>query len=122
MTVSAHISLIDQAERAGLKEVAEGKEWPAGLIGRLGVHKEFQGGGRELGDFLLQYAIGQAELVAEIAAAKFIVADVYSDRYALDLYKRNGFTPSRYKDYQGKERIKHWRVLNSNPPIEELPG
>jgi ribosomal protein S18 acetylase RimI-like enzyme len=122
MTLSTNIILIDQAERAGLKVVTERKEWPAVLIGMLGVHKDFQGGGRELGDFLLQYAIGQAELVAEIAAAKFIVADVYNDPYALDLYKRNGFTPSRYKDYQGKERIKHWRALNSNPPIEELPG
>lgn len=122
VTLSTAVILLDQTERDGLKLTVERTEWPAVLIGMLGVDKDFQGGGRGLGDYLLQFAIGQAQLVAETAAAKFIIADVYNDPYALALYKRNGFTPSRYKDYQNKPRIKHWRALTSNPPIEGLPG
>ncbi len=120
LTLSTNVIFLDQKERDGLAITTKRTEWPAVLIGMLGVDKDYRGGGRRLGDYLLQYAVGQAQLIAEIAGAKFIVADVYNDPYALAMYERNGFQRSIYKDYQGKPRIKYWRALTSNPSVDQV--
>lgn len=112
--------LMADEERTELTINQEWKLWPALLIGYLGVDKRYQGGGRGLGDFLINYAVGEAELLAERSGCKFVVADVYDDEYAIAMYERNGFKRGRHKKYEDQKRPKYWRVLTSNPAIKDM--
>jgi GNAT superfamily N-acetyltransferase len=119
VTLSANSIQLQPAEREAAHVVSDRATWPALLIGNLGVDKRYRGGGRRLGDFLLQFAVGQAELVAELAAVKFVYAEVYQDPFAIAMYERNGFVRGTHK-MSGGTHPKFWRAINSNPRVQEL--
>jgi len=119
VTLSANVIQLQPTEREAVKVLSDRAAWPALLIGNLGVDKQYRGGGRRLGDFLLQFAVGQAELVAEIAAVKFVFAEVYQQPNAIAMYERNGFVRGTHK-MSGGAHPKYWRAMNSNPRVQEL--
>ena|SRR5438093_1392991 len=110
VTLSASTIQMAESEREKLKIIKQRVEWPALLIGMLGVDVGYRGLG--LGDLLLEFAIGQAQIVAEMMAVKFVVADVYDEPHAIAVYERNGFTRGAHKMSQGK-RPKFWFALPS---------
>ena len=113
VTLSASTVKLDPKEREILK-IMDRTEWPALLIGYLGVDKRYQGGGRGIGDKLLEYAVGQAQVVADLIAIKFVVADVNQEEHAIATYERNGFVRGAHKLNTGPTP-RYWRALPSEP-------
>jgi ribosomal protein S18 acetylase RimI-like enzyme len=113
VTLSASTVRLHPDERAKLK-IMDRTEWPALLIGYLGVDKRYRGGGRGLGDKLIEFAVGQAQVVADLAAVKFVVADVNQEAPAVAMYERNGFVRGAHKLNTGATP-RYWLVLPSKP-------
>ena len=109
---------LDIAERKGLALNPNWDSWPALLIGYLGVDKRYRG--RGLGDHLLNFALGEAQLLGERVGCKFLVADVFPEEHAIAMYERNGFKRGNWKDYRERKHPKYWRVLTSNPTVAQL--
>ncbi len=76
------------------------KNYPAVLIGRLGVNKDFggKGIGRELMDFIKGWFIDSNNKTG----CRFLVVDSYNTPKPLAYYKRNGFEPLFTTDEQEK--------------------
>lgn len=74
---------IDNAKR--------GRSYPATLIGRIGVNKEFQKKGYHVGsqvmDFLKQWFTDEENKTG----CRFLVVDAYNDMNVLSYYEKNGF-------------------------------
>jgi GNAT superfamily N-acetyltransferase len=82
------------------------KSYPAVLIGRLGVHKNFRkieeeekSIGDQLMDFIKSWFIDKANKTG----CRFIVVDAYNNDTALKYYKRNGFKELFSTEDQEKE-------------------
>ncbi|MCL2041355.1 MAG: GNAT family N-acetyltransferase [Bacteroidales bacterium] len=77
--------------------------YPATLIGRLGVDKNFSGKG--VGLELIKYIKQRMLLLSNIAACRYLTVDAYSNESALKFYEANGFKPLFSSDKQEKEYI-----------------
>lgn len=83
------------------------KSYPAVLIGRLGINKNFKrkGIGTELMNFIKSWFIDSQNKTG----CRFIVVDTYNEPLAINYYKKNGFvflfsTEEQEKEYTGIER------------------
>lgn len=96
------------------------KSYPAVLIGRLGVNKNYKrmGIGSELMDFIKSWFVDKDNKTG----CRFIVVDSYNTETALNYYLKNGFeflfsTESQEKDNIGtnrelKTRLMYFDLLN----------
>ena len=77
--------------------------YPATLIGRMGVNKEFRGKGigRELMDYIKQWAL----LPANMTACRYLTVDAYNNEATLNFYKANGFKTIFSSEIQEKEYV-----------------
>ena len=85
--------------------------YPATLIGRLGVDKEF--GGIGIGTELIKFIRQQLRLPRNLAASRYLTVDAYNNERVLKFYEANGFKTLFSSVEQEKEHI-------GFPPEKEL--
>lgn len=80
------------------------RSYPAVLIGRLGVHKDYQGTtvSSELMDFIKAWFIDPDNKTG----CRFLVVDSYNEPRALKYYGNNGFEPIFSSEEQEKEYLR----------------
>ena len=66
-----------------------GRSYPAALIGRIGINKEFQG--KELGSQLIRFIKDWFRAEDNKTGCRFLVVDAYNDPRTLKFYEKNGF-------------------------------
>lgn len=82
------------------------KSYPAVLIGRLGVKKEFRrivGEENTTGDQLMNFIKSWFTDISNKTGCRFIVVDSYNEEKALNYYSRNGFVPLFSSEEQEKK-------------------
>lgn len=67
------------------------RSYPAVLIGRLGVAKEFQGCGYSVGSQIIEYIASWFIHPDNKTGCRFIVVDAYNKESVLHFYGKNGF-------------------------------
>ena len=77
--------------------------YPAALIGRLGVNKEF--GGKGIGTELIGYVKQMILLPSQMASCRYLTVDAYNNPSVLKFYEANGFKMLFSSDQQEKEHI-----------------
>ena len=77
--------------------------YPATLIGRLGVDKEF--GGKGVGSELIEYIKHLVLPPGNITACRYLTVDAYNNDAVLKFYGANGFKTLFSTDKQEKEHI-----------------
>jgi len=77
--------------------------YPATLIGRLGVNKEF--GGKGIGTELIKFIKQWMLFPTYITACRYLTVDAYNNEYALKFYESNGFKTLFSSEKQEKEFI-----------------
>ena len=70
-----------------------GRSYPAVLIGRLGVNRDYQGTSSHVGRQLLVFIKDWFRHEDNKTGCRFIVVDAYNKEKILGYYARNGFTP-----------------------------
>ena len=70
-----------------------GINYPAVLIGRLGVSSEFRGRGFNIGSQILEFIKVWFRSKDNKTGCRFIVVDAYNNEKTLHFYERNGFKP-----------------------------
>ena len=76
-----------------------GMNYPAVLIGRLGVSSEYRGKGLNIGSQILDFIKGWFRSFDNKTGCRFIVVDAYNNEKTLHFYEKNGFKPL-YKSEQ----------------------
>ncbi len=74
----------------GITNAKRGMNYPAVLIGRLGVSSDFQGKGLNVGSQILSF-IKDWFRADNKTGCRFIVVDAYNNDRTLHFYERNGF-------------------------------
>ena len=72
-----------------IKNQKRGRSYPAALIGRIGINKEFQG--KELGSQLIKFIKDWFRAEDNKTGCRFLVVDAYNDARTLKFYEKNGF-------------------------------
>lgn len=91
---------------SGIPRPKQMKSYPAVMIGRLGVNKEFRNiltEEKSVGDQLMDFIKSWFVDAANKTGCRFVVVDSYNDVAALKYYKRNGFTEMFSSEEQEKE-------------------
>ena len=70
-----------------------GMNFPAVLIGRLGVSSEFRGKGMGIGSQILDFVKDWFRSFDNKTGCRFIVVDAYNNEKTLHFYEKNGFKP-----------------------------
>lgn len=68
-----------------------GRSYPATLIGRLGVNKQFQGRGWHIGTQVIDILKDWFRDEDNKTGCRFLVVDAYNTQGTLEFYKKNGF-------------------------------
>lgn len=68
-----------------------GMNYPAVLIGRLGVSSEYRGKGLNIGSQILDFIKGWFRSFGNKTGCRFIVVDAYNNEKTLHFYEKNGF-------------------------------
>lgn len=70
-----------------------GMNYPAVLIGRLGVSAEYRGKGYNIGSQILNFIKKWFRSFDNKTGCRFIVVDAYNNSQTLHSYEKNGFKP-----------------------------
>ena len=77
--------------------------YPATLIGRFGVSKDF--GGKGIGTELMEFIKKRMLLRSYMTVCRFLTVDAYNNETVLKFYEKNGFKCIFSTDKQEKEHI-----------------
>lgn len=91
-----------------------GINFPAVLIGRLGVASAYQGKGMNIGSQIIDYVKDWFRSSDNKTGCRFIVVDAYNNERTLRFYERNGFK-TLYKNEKEERDFLH---LNDDEPLE----
>ena len=98
----------------GVPNAKRGINFPAVLIGRLGVSSAYRGKGMNIGSQIITFIKDWFRSSDNKTGCRFIVVDAYNNTKTLMFYEKNGFKPL-YKTEQ-EERI--FLGLESEEPLE----
>lgn len=90
-----------------------GMNYPAVLIGRLGVSSVFRGRGMNVGSQILDF-IKDWFRVDNKTGCRFIVVDAYNNERTLNFYQKNGF---KYL-YKTEQEEREFLQLDENDPLK----
>lgn len=76
-----------------ISNLKRGRSYPAALIGRLAVNKQFQGNGYKIGSQLVEFIKTWMREPDDKTACRFLVVDAYNTESVLSFYLSNGFLP-----------------------------
>ena len=91
-----------------------GINYPAVLIGRLGVSSEYRGKGLNIGSQILDFLKGWFRSFENKTGCRFIVVDAYNNEKTLRFYEKNGFKPL----YKTEQEERGFLELSPNEPLE----
>ncbi len=91
-----------------------GINFPAVLIGRLGVASAYQGKGYNIGSQILDYVKDWFRSSDNKTGCRFIVVDAYNNERTLRFYERNGFKTL----YKTEREEREFLDLNCDDPLE----
>lgn len=91
-----------------------GINFPAVLIGRLGVASNYQGKGMNIGSQIIDYVKDWFRSTDNKTGCRFIVVDAYNNEKTLRFYERNGFK-TLYKTEREERDFLH---LKADDPLE----
>lgn len=98
----------------GVANAKRGINYPAVLIGRLGVSSDYRGKGYNIGSQILDYVKDWFRLTDNKTGCRFIVVDAYNNERTLKFYERNGFRPL----YKTEQEERDFLELNEDEPLE----
>lgn len=90
-----------------------GINFPAVLIGRLGVASAYQGKGMSIGSQIVDYVKDWFRSSDNKTGCRFIVVDAYNNERTLRFYERNGFKTL----YKTEQEERDFLKLNDNEPL-----
>lgn len=91
-----------------------GMNYPAVLIGRLGVSSEYRGHGLNIGSQILDFIKGWFRTKDNKTGCRFIVVDAYNNEKTLHFYEKNGFKPL----YKTEQEERDFLELSSEELLE----
>lgn len=91
-----------------------GMNYPAVLIGRLGVSSEYRGKGLYIGSQILDFLKGWFRSFDNKTGCRFIVVDAYNNKNTLHFYEKNGFKPL----YKTEEEERAFLELSPEEPLD----
>lgn len=91
-----------------------GINFPAVLIGRLGVSSEFRGKGMNIGSQILDFIKDWFRSEENKTGCRFIVVDAYNNPKTLHFYEKNGFKPL----YKTEQEERDFFALDNHEPLE----
>lgn len=98
----------------GITNAKRGMNYPAVLIGRLGVSSKYCGKGMNIGSQILDYIKGWFQSEDNKTGCRFIVVDAYNNPQTLHLYEKNGFKPL----YNSETEERAFLELKPEEPLE----
>ncbi|MCH5346449.1 MAG: GNAT family N-acetyltransferase [Muribaculaceae bacterium] len=98
----------------GINNAKRGLNYPAVLIGRLGVSSEFQGKGFNIGSQILDFLKGWFRSIDNKTGCRFIVVDAYNNDRTLNFYKKNGFKLL----YKTEDEEREFLELDPDEPLK----
>lgn len=91
-----------------------GINFPAVLIGRLGVSSVFQGKGMNIGSQIIDHVKDWFRSTENKTGCRFIVVDAYNNERTLRFYERNGFKTL----YKTEQEERDFLGLSADDPLE----
>lgn len=91
-----------------------GINFPAVLIGRLGVASEYQGKGMRIGSQILDYVKDWFRSDDNKTGCRFLVVDAYNNASTLHFYESNGFKTL----YKTEQEERDFLELKKDDPLE----
>lgn len=91
-----------------------GINFPAVLIGRLGVSSAYQGKGMNIGSQIINYVKDWFRSSDNKTGCRFIVVDAYNNDRTLHFYERNGFKTI----YKTEKKERDFLHLKDDDPLE----
>ena len=98
----------------GVTNTKRGINFPAVLIGRLGVSAEDRGRGFNIGSQILDYVKDWFRSAENKTGCRFIVVDAYNNERTVRFYQKNGFKFL----YRTEEEERAFMELNDDTPLE----
>lgn len=98
----------------GVSNAKRGINFPAVLIGRLGVSVACQGKGMNVGSQILDYIKDWFRSSDNKTGCRFLVVDAYNNERAIHFYERNGFKTL----YKSEKEERDFLRLNDDEPLE----
>lgn len=106
-------SALNRLQR-GVNNNKRGLNYPAVLIGRLGVASYYRGKGMSIGSQILDYIKGWFRSEDNKTGCRFIVVDAYNNEKTLHFYEKNGFKPL----YKTEQEERDFLELKDGEPLE----
>ena len=91
-----------------------GINFPAVLIGRLGVSSDFRGKGMKIGSQILDFIKDWFRSEDNKTGCRFVVVDAYNNEKTLHFYEKNGFKPL----YKNEHEERAFLELGPDEPLE----
>lgn len=91
-----------------------GINYPAFLIGRLGVSCDYRNKGLNIGSQILDFIKGWFRSEDNKTGCRFIVVDAYNNEKTLHFYEKNGFKPL----YKTEKEERDFLELEDDEPLE----
>lgn len=90
-----------------------GMNYPAVLIGRLGVSARYIGTGLNIGSQILDFLKSWFRSIDNKTGCRFIVVDAYNNEKTIHFYEKNGFKPL----YKTEQEERSFLELNHEEPL-----
>ncbi|MBD5232813.1 MAG: GNAT family N-acetyltransferase [Bacteroidales bacterium] len=91
-----------------------GINYPAVLIGRLGVSTLYRGKGLKIGSQIIDYVKEWFKSTDNKTGCRFIVVDAYNNDKTIHFYKKNGFKPL----YKSEDEERTFLELSPQEPLK----
>ncbi|MCM1356774.1 MAG: GNAT family N-acetyltransferase [Staphylococcus sp.] len=98
----------------GVANAKRGMNYPAVLIGRLGVSINYRDKGLNIGSQILDFIKDWFRSDENKTRCRFIVVDAYNNERTLRFYEKNGFKPL----YRTEQEERDFLALNHDKPLE----
>ncbi len=98
----------------GVSNAKRGINFPAVLIGRLGVSSDSRGKGLQIGSQILDFVKDWFRSNDNKTGCRFIVVDAYNNENTLHFYEKNGFKPL----YKTEQEERAFLELSPDEPLE----
>lgn len=90
----------------GVTNAKRGINYPAVLIGRLGVSADYRGKGLNVGSQILDFLKGWFRSFDNKTGCRFMVVDAYNNPMTLHFYEKNGFKPLYKTEQEERDFLK----------------
>lgn len=98
----------------GVPNSKRGINFPAVLIGRLGVSSDYRGKGLNIGSQILDFIKDWFRSEDNKTGCRFVVVDAYNNPQTLHFYEKNGFRPL----YKTEQEERDFLELSDEDPLE----